>query len=61
MDMKIEVKLSPLKSTLAILHIGELTRQKKKQPWCVHQSLALASWGGCSWGRCQGIKKVRQK
>ena len=46
-DRKLGGGLSPLKSTAAILCKGELTKQKKRQPWHVHQSLPHETWGRC--------------
>jgi hypothetical protein len=60
-DRKFEGKSSPPKGTMAISCKGDLMRQKKKQPWHVHQSLAWTNWGRCCWARFPGIEKVRQK
>ena len=40
---------------------GELTRQKKKQPWSVHQRLAWTVQGRCCWAKCPGIEKSKAK
>jgi len=60
-DRKFELKSLPPITMVAISRRGELTRQKKKQPWCVHQSLAWTLRGRCCWARCPGIEKVRRK
>ena len=56
-DRKSGVKMSPPKSTTVIRRMGELTRQKKKQPWRYHQSLSATTRGRCSWAKCPGIEK----
>jgi hypothetical protein len=60
-DRKFGVKLLPPKSTMAISGRGELTRQQKKQPWHVHQSLVWTAWGRCCWAKCPGIEKSKAK
>jgi hypothetical protein len=49
----------PIASNMVILRRGELTRQKKKQPWQCHQSLSAAIMGKCSWVKCPGIEKSK--
>ncbi len=60
-DRKSKVMMSPPKSTAAISCRGQLTRQKKKQPWRYHQSLSAATGRKCSWARCPGIEKSKGK
>jgi hypothetical protein len=58
-DRNSGVNMSPIASTMAISRRGELTRQKKKQPWRCHQSSSAAIRGKCSWAKCPEIEKSK--
>jgi hypothetical protein len=60
-DRKLEVMMSPLKSTVAISRKGQLTRQQKRQWWRTHLPMPTAIRGKCCWARCPGIKKCKGK
>ena len=59
-DRKSEVMLSPPTSTAAISAKSQLTDQKKRQMWRVHQPMHTNECRRCCWTRCPGIKKSKQ-
>ena len=60
-DRKSEVMLSPPKITEAISAKSQLTNQKKKQMWRVHQPICAYICQRCCWARCPSIKKSKAK
>jgi hypothetical protein len=43
------------------LHRRQLTKQQKKEQWCIHQCMPVTTQGKCCWERCPGIQKSKAK
>jgi hypothetical protein len=60
-DRKSEVISSPPKSTAVILYRRQLSKQQKKQLWCIHQPMLVKTRKKCYWARCPGMGKSKAK